>query len=145
MKDSLSFYIPCIPPKSTAQTSLRIMKRKDGSQFVGKMQSSKGKQTQSELLTLLMPHAPQIPFEGAVAIQITWNYPWRKSESKKNRAKKFVFCDTRPDVDNLCKMLFDCMTRLGFWADDSQIAVLSFSKTWGDEPGISIAIREIEQ
>lgn len=137
--------IKCNPPKSTAQGSMRIMKRKDGSQFVGKMASSKGKKTQNELMTLLSQHVPDIPLGGPLGVEIHWAYPWRKSEPKKNRTFGFRYCDTRPDVDNLCKMLFDCMTRLGFWNDDSQISVLCFKKVWSDEPCIKISVKQIKE
>ena len=58
MSDRLQFFIPCIPPKTTAQAALRIMKRANGQQFVGKYDTSKGKQVQGELIALLRPHAP---------------------------------------------------------------------------------------
>lgn len=138
------FFIKCIPPKSTAQASLRIMKRKDGTQFVGKFAKSKGKKTQNELMTLLGEFVPPAPLEGALRVSVEWTYPWRKAESKKNRAIGYLSCTTRPDVDNLCKLLFDCMTRLGYWGDDSLIADLRFRKGWGDRCGIGIEIEEIE-
>ena len=144
MKNKLSFFIPCNPPKSTAQASHRIMKRKDGTQFVGKFANSKGKKVQDELMILLQQHRPEQAFEGPIELHVSWNYPWRKSEPKKNRARGMKPCDTRPDCDNLLKLLQDCMTRLGFWNDDSQIAQLHFYKWWGDSPGIGITIRRID-
>jgi Holliday junction resolvase RusA-like endonuclease len=140
---SLDFFISCNPPKSTHQGSMAIMRRKDGSQFVGKMQGSKGAATKKELLTLLQPHCPGVAFVGPVEMAVTWTYPWRKSEKKRNLEMGWMPCDTRPDCDNLSKLLADCMTRLGFWADDSQVAVLKFAKGWGDAPGIGIRIAEI--
>ena len=134
-----SFKVHCIPPKATHQASLRIMKRRDGSQFVGKCDSSKGRKTQNELLALLAPHAPAVPIEVPVRLIVSWIYPFRKSEPKRNRVG-LIPCDTRPDVDNLFKMLGDCMTRLGFWLDDSQVYSLTFSKYWGADPGIKIVI-----
>jgi len=140
---SIAFFIPCNPPKSTAQASHRIMKRRDGTQFVGKFDSSKGKAVQDELLIMLGQHRPATAFSGPLVLIVEWCYPWRKSEPKKNMVSGWKWCDTRPDVDNLCKLLFDCMTRLGFWVDDSQISRLDFSKKWGDFPGIDIAIEEL--
>ena len=136
----LEFTIRCNPPKATHQASLRIMKRADGTQFVGKFAKSKGKAAQNDLMTMLRPHAPQTSLKGPIACEITWVYPWRKSETKRNRAKCLMPCDTRPDCDNLCKMLFDAMTRLGFWDDDSQIFSVGFRKYWGDVPGIYVTI-----
>ncbi len=137
------FFIPCIPPKSTHQASQRIMKRRDGTQFVGKFASSKGKKVQDELLILLREFAPPAPCSVALRVSVEWTYPWRKSETKKNKALGYLPCTTRPDCDNLFKLLGDCMTRLGYWMDDSLIADLRFRKGWGDKAGIGIKIEEL--
>jgi Holliday junction resolvase RusA-like endonuclease len=134
--------IECIPPKHTAQASNRILKTKDGKYFVGKKSDSRAKQTQNELFMLLYPHKPEKPLEGALKVKIKWVYPFRKSEPKKNRINE-LWCDTRPDIDNLCKLLFDMMTRIGFWIDDSQIASLEFCKCWSDKPRIELFIKEL--
>ena len=137
----MKFWIDCIPPKSTHQASAMIMRnRKTGQQFVGMAQSSKGKKIQKELLTLFAPHRPPKPYQGPIYLQVKWVYPWRKSEPKKNRALGRIPCDTLPDADNLCKLVLDLMTRLGYWNNDSQIAQLRFVKEWGDTPGIGIGI-----
>lgn len=133
--------INCIPPKHTAQASNKILKTKDGKYFIGKKSDSKAKQTQNDLMSLLYPYRPQKPLEGALKLEIKWVYPFRKSEPKKNRIRE-LYCYTRPDVDNLCKLLFDVMTRLGFWLDDSQIADLHFVKCWSDNPRIEIFIEQ---
>lgn len=133
--------INCIPPKHTAQASNKILKTKDGKYFIGKKSDSKAKQTQNDLISLLYPYRPQKPLEGALKLEIKWVYPFRKSEPKKNRTGE-LYCYTRPDVDNLCKLLFDVMTRLGFWLDDSQIADLHFIKCWSDNPRIEIFIEQ---
>lgn len=144
MNKETEFFVDCIPPKSTAQASHRIMKRKDGTQFVGKAGNSKGARTQAELLLLLGKFKTEnMPFEGAVSLDVKWIYPWRKAEPKKNKTNGIKFCDKRPDCDNILKLLQDCMTRLGFWNDDSQIASLKMEKYWGDKPGIYIRIEEI--
>lgn len=134
--------IECIPPKHTAQASNKILKTKSGQYFIGKKSDSKAVQTQNELMTLLYPYRPEKPLEGALKLKIKWVYPFRKSEPKKNRQGELL-CYTRPDIDNLCKLLFDIMTRLGFWLDDSQIADLQFTKCWSDNPRIEILIKDI--
>jgi len=136
----IDFFTPCIPPKSTHQASLRILKRHDGTQFVGKFASSKGKRVESELMTLFMPHRPPAPMQGPLSLTVRWYYPWRKAEKKANRGKGFIPCDVRPDCDNLAKFVCDILTRLAFWNDDGQVAELNFLKGWSDKPGIRICI-----
>ena len=140
---SIDFFIPCNPPKSTHQAALRILKRHDGTQFVGKFASSKGKRVETELMTLFMPYRPPAPLSGPLHLAVFWRYPWRKSEKKTNIAKGPMWCDTRPDCDNLSKFVCDIMTRLAFWHDDSQVAVLAFRKQWCSDPGIGIHVKEL--
>ena len=139
----MEIFVSCTPPKSTAQASMRIMKRKDGTQFVGKFANSKGKQVQNDLMTLFYHHRPEVAYEGAIKVSILWIYPWRKSESKKAKLAGLKPCTTRPDADNLCKLFFDTLTRLSYWSDDSIIADLRFRKYWGDTPGIGLSVEEI--
>ena len=66
-------------------------------------------------------------------------FPWRKSESKKRRALGEVPMTTKPDLDNLSKMILDSMAEAN-WFDggDQQVHKLSLSKWWGDDVGITI-------
>lgn len=135
-----TFTIRCNPPKQTAQSVSRIFRRKDGTPFIGK----KNNTSKSELLCLLKDYVPEKPFTGAVELIISWCYAWRTSEPKKNRKLGYKYCTTKPDVDNICKQLNDCMTRLGYWIDDALVAKLTFEKMWCEEPHITITIRELE-
>jgi len=143
MTIQINFFVNCIPPKSTHQSGLRIIRKKDGTQFIGKFASSKSKHAQDDLMTLFAPFRPPIPLEGALIVKIEWFYPFRKSESKKNIERGFIPCDTRPDCDNLTKGVCDILTRLGFWRDDAQIADMNFKKFWALKPGIEIKIGTI--
>lgn len=136
------FFIHCNPPKTTAQATTRIFKNKNGQMFIGK--DKRGQTVRQELMTLLMPYVPMIKFEGAVELTVRWQYPFRKSETKKNMEKGKVWCTTRSDCDNLAKLLCDTCTRLGFWDDDAQIAVLHFEKFYSAESGIFIQIENLD-
>ena len=138
----LSFIINCNPPKHTAQGGKRILKTKDGRFFIGKKSNSKAQQTENELLMLLYPYRPEKPFLGALEEKIRWVYPYRKSEPKKNIGKE-IWCDTRSDCDNLVKMFNDCLTRLNFWKDDGQVAILHFEKLYDEKPRIEVDIKEL--
>ena len=50
---------------------------------------------------------------------------------------------TKPDTDNLQKMLKDCMTLVGFWKDDALVASEITEKFWAKTPGIYIRIEEL--
>ena len=138
----IKFHIPCIPPKATQQASLRIIKRKDGGQFVGKFANRKGKKAQDDMTAMFAPYAPETPLEGALRLKVEWVYPYRKSEPKKNRTG-LIPCTTRPDCSNLIKMPEDILTRLGFVLDDSQFSEIQFTKYWGESSGITITIDKL--
>ena len=140
---TLHFKIDCNPPKSTHQGSMRIMKRHDGTRFVGKFHDSKGRQTMDMLLTLLAPHRPAQAMEGPLTLTVLWSYPWRKTEKKAYLSQGFRPCDTYPDCDNLAKMLCDAMTKLAFWHDDGQVSSLCIQKEWSAKPGITITVGDM--
>jgi len=47
---------------------------------------------------------------------------------------------TRPDTDNMIKILKDEMTSLGFWKDDAQVASEITEKFWAEQPGIYVKV-----
>lgn len=86
------------------------------------------------LIKHLKPFKPIVPLEGALELHVTWLFP-------KGRHKNGEWKITKPDTDNLQKMLKDCMTELGFWKDDAQVVKETCEKRWSDEPtGISIEV-----
>lgn len=141
----IHFVLHCNPPKHTAQGSSTILKNfKTGKYFIGKKANSNAIEAKTELMGMLLPYRPQKALEGALKCYIRWVYPWRKSETKKNRAKGAMWCQTRSDCDNLVKMFNDCLTTLNFWHDDAQVAVLHFEKLYSDNPRIEVQIEELE-
>lgn len=46
----------------------------------------------------------------------------------------------KPDLDNLCKELLDCMTRLHFWHDDGQVFSVRMEKRYADPPFIRVLL-----
>ena len=138
----MKFFIKCVPPKTTAQATTRVFRNKyTGKMFIGK--DKRGQSVREELMGLLRPYIPEKPFTNAVELKVKWQYPFRKSETKKNIAKGMIWCTTKPDCDNLNKLLADCITRLGFWTDDSLVAVLHFEKFYCSNSGIEVEINEI--
>lgn len=139
---TITAFIPCIPPMSTAQGSSQIMKRKNGQRFVGKSSNSKAKATQNQLWSMLELHRPDTPYSTPVKLSTVWVWPWRKNEPKKNRVDGLKWKDTKPDVDNMLKIMLDVMTRLGYWADDNVVQLGHVYRFWGERPGIHIQITD---
>ena len=135
-------FIPCVPPKATHQGSAMILRRRDGTPFVGKASNSAGAKAKRNLLNLLLCHAPKSSFEGPTEVEVKLVFPWRKSEPKKNKALGIMPMVTKPDLDNLSKMIGDSMADANWFAGgDQQVHLLTLSKWWGDEVGITITTR----
>lgn len=156
----LDIFLDCVPPTATAQqkgiriiipaskaAAASIAAKKGGAHAAlryaipAHFEKKPLKEARDLFSRLLLPHVPEKPLEGPLAVEADWTFPWRKSESKKtilnhDRLPK----DTAPDAGNLNKLLIDVMTQLGFWNDDGQIFDERARKWWGAKPGIGIRI-----
>ncbi len=66
-----------------------------------------------------------------VSVAFVWKHP--KSWGKKRIAElreRFVYKPSRPDIDNLCKGVFDALNGV-IWNDDSQIVGIHAWKRYG--------------
>lgn len=77
-------------------------------------------------------HRPQKPLDGAVKLTTMWTYT--TTDSRLLGKPKI----TKPDTDNLLKLLKDCMTRTGYWHDDAQVALEINSKGYEQYPGVYV-------
>ena len=51
---------------------------------------------------------------------------------------------SRPDIDNYCKWVLDCINGTGgVWKDDSQVVSMSATKIYGEQPETIIEIAEV--
>ena len=73
-------------------------------------------------------------FEGPVRLDVTFCF------SIKKRSLWGLPKDTRPDADNICKLLLDVLTDLEFWKDDGQVACLIIKKFYSEHPSIKISV-----
>jgi Holliday junction resolvase len=131
----MNFFIAINPPTATAQEKqVRVVHGKPLFYDPASVKDAKQK-----LTAHLFYHRPDKPFQGAVSLTALWLFP--KGRTHKNGEWRI----TKPDTDNLQKLLKDCMTRCGFWKDDAQVARETVEKRWSDDPaGIFIEVEELE-
>ena len=127
------FFMPMIPPTVTAQEKKITYKKKK----VIIYDPAEVTAAREKLLAHLALHIPETRYNGAVRLCTKWLFPV-KGEHKNSEYKT-----TRPDTDNLQKMLKDCMTKLGFWKDDALVCSEIIEKFYSDTPGIYIRIDEL--
>lgn len=130
----ISFFLPMKPPTITHQ-------QKDIAVVKGKpvvYEPAELKAARSKLMAYLGQHAPAVPLRGAIRLVVKWCFPITvKHEDGEYKT-------TRPDTDNLQKLLKDCMTNLGYWKDDAQVASEIVEKFWTKVPGIYVNVLELE-
>ena len=73
-----------------------------------------------------------------ISLSVKWCF-----DGKKGNHSHGSYRITKPDTDNLQKLLKDCMTSLNFWYDDAQVVEEHIGKYWSDTPGIWISITQL--
>lgn len=89
----------------------------------------------ADICARLEQFTPDAPFEGPLSLSVAWLF--RDSRGREG------WKDTKPDTDNLEKLLKDCMTRARFWIDDAQVCEERVLKMWSKSPGICIVVRAL--
>lgn len=128
----LKFFMPMEPPTATHQEKkVRVVKGKPIFYEPPEVADAREK-----LLSHLSKHVPTRKLAGPVELIVKWCFP-------RGRHKDGEWRTTKPDTDNLNKLLKDCMTKLGYWTDDAQAVSEVCQKFWAEVPGIFIRVREL--
>jgi len=140
--DEIIIDVNIIPTKATHQSSLRIMRRKSGQMFVGKFAKSAIKGWIEEFKLKIRKHRPAKPWDCPTEVNIEFKFPWNKSTPQKYLLKE-EWKTTRPDLDNMEKVVLDSLTDEGFLVDDSIICLKTTSKKHSSTPKILIKLKQI--
>lgn len=82
------------------------------------------------------------PLEGPMELRLHMLKAIPASWSKGKQAKA-VWVVTKPDFDNHLKIVADAMNRI-VYGDDVQIALVSYSKRYGQPEGMTVELVELE-
>lgn len=128
----MEFFIPMVPPTITHQEKkVRVVNGKPIFYEPEKLKTARQK-----LMAYLGYHVPEEPFHTGVQLVTKWCFP-------RGRHKDGDYRLTKPDTDNLQKLLKDCMTVIGFWDDDALVVSEVVEKFWAEIPGIYIKVTEL--
>ena len=127
------FFMSMIPPTMTHQEKqVHVV---NGKPVFYEPQELKA--VREKLRAYLGRHIPAEKMTGPLRLTTWWCFPCcgnhRDGEYK----------TSRPDTDNLVKMLKDVMTELHFWQDDAQVACEVICKYWADQPGIYVKVESL--
>lgn len=130
---TIEFFMAMVPPTCTHQEKqVHVVNGKPVFYDPPELAAAKQK-----LIGHLTKHSPQQPMMQGVRLIVRWCFPMG------DRHKNGEYRTTKPDTDNLQKMLKDCMTLCGFWKDDALVASELVEKFWADVPGIYIRIEDL--
>lgn len=123
------FFLPIIPPTVTYQE--KKIGVRNGKPYTYEPEALKD--ARRKLTAHLAGRAPKEPYDRGVRLMVKWCFPRGEHRDGEYRT-------TKPDTDNLQKLLKDVMTDLGFWTDDAIVASEIIEKFWANRPGIYIRI-----
>ena len=90
------------------------------------------KAARQKYMSYLSGHAPAAPIEGPIRLMVKFCFDggtgWKI---------------TKPDTDNMIKMMKDCMTRLGYWHDDAQVCSEIVEKFYDAHEGVYVRIDKL--
>lgn len=136
---TLEFFMLMIPPTVTHQEKKVSVVEKNGKAIPKVYEPEDLKAARAKLLDNLARYRPERKLEGSVQLAVKWCFPLDKA----GKHHDGEYRTSKPDTDNLQKLLKDCMTAVGFWKDDAQVCSEIVEKFWARVPGIYIWATEM--
>lgn len=135
----------CIEPPPTHQAALRILKTRDGRQFIGKTSKSSNVKWSKTAILLMKSEFVKHQWktlDEAAQVGVLLVYPHTKESAKiqGRTGAMFVPKSTRPDVDNVVKTILDCLVDSQWITDDGLIVELIIKKVYGKDAAVFIDI-----
>lgn len=127
------FFMPMIPPTVTHQQKKVTITNGKPIFF----EPAELKAARMKLESHLSKNVPNRKYMRSVRLVTKWCFPI----TGKHTDGEYKY--TKPDTDNLQKLLKDCMTKCGYWKDDALVVSEIIEKFWASIPGIYIRIEEI--
>lgn len=130
-----AFFMPMakVPTVTHQEKQVRVIRGKP--QFY---EPERLRAARSKLEAYLASFAPDVPLGGPVRLVVKWCFPL----AGKHRDGEWKI--SKPDTDNLQKLLKDCMTKLGYWKDDAQVCSEVVEKFWAKVSGLYIEVIDLE-
>lgn len=131
---AIEFFLPMIPPTITQQEH-KVAVVNGKARFYDPPELKAAKQ---KFMDALRPNAPEEKISGPVQLITKWIWP-----GPMGLEQEWQWKATKPDTDNLIKLFKDCMTKVGFWEDDCQVASEVTEKMLAPRPGIYVKVVEL--
>jgi Holliday junction resolvase RusA-like endonuclease len=111
--------------------------------------SKKAHTLEQDVLAFAAPAAPATRREGAVRVRIEARMPipggwpvWKQEAALAGMIRP----TSRPDADNVAKLVLDALNRSGrFWRDDAQVVELTSLKWYGAAPETVVEVQAVDE
>lgn len=106
------------------------------------------KNARALLTAKIAKYRPAEPWDCPIQFCIRWIFRIPDSQARKKDAPRERWKTTKPDTDNLNKMIKDVMTDCGFWKDDALVCREIIEKKEyapGEKHGVLISITDLSQ
>jgi Holliday junction resolvase RusA-like endonuclease len=90
------------------------------------------KAARQKYMSYLSGHVPATPIDGPIRLMVKFCFSGGQG-----------WKTTKPDTDNMIKMMKDCMTRLGYWHDDAQVCSEIVEKFYDTHEGVYVRIDKL--
>ena len=124
----LDFALACTPPRVTKQMRKAIPRTIKGKRIVLFVDTPELKEATRQYWELFLPFAPPQPFDGPLLLKLVWHFAHNESGLASKR-DKLAWMETSPDLDNMEKLLLDCLSKMDFITNDSRVALKVTAKT----------------
>lgn len=134
--ETINIEIPIIP-KAQMRARHFAKQLSNGKVFTGTHKAAEQQRYEDQLMALLAKYKPESPLTGWISVKITCylpvpqSWPQWKYEAAING---YIKPTGKPDIDNLTKNIVDCMTKLSYWRDDSNITKCDADKEYAVSP-----------
>lgn len=126
-----SFFVPGIPKAQPRARSFVLRGRggkpildKNGQPIIRVHEAGTAEHWKSQVAQAAKDFVPMPPLQGPLRVSIEFIFPRPKAHFRANGELKPNaphWHTIKPDTDNLKKAVYDALTTIGMWSDDSQI------------------------
>lgn len=125
----VSFFVPGIPKGQPRPRAFKMGNR------VRVYDPHTAENWKSCIAVAVQDQLPKNPFQGPVTYSIQFYLPRPKNLFRKKDPEGIIPHIKKPDIDNLLKAVFDALTSLGLWNDDTQLYKGAAEKNYHSKTG----------
>lgn len=121
---------------------------RNAGKFIQMYDDLKSRNAKRSLLSIIQDRAPRIPLDCPLQLDLEFHMPRPKNHYRTGKNAGLLREDapdwhtSKPDKDNLRKLVMDAMNRV-FWRDDSLICAGTTIKVYSERPRTVIKLRKL--